>query len=274
MLNGPVAVPSYVNMVRLTGHNYLVAGAGQGIGRQAAHALAQAGATVACLDRDGDLAGAVADEVGGVAVVGDATRRDDVTRMVDEATGHAGRLDGLVDIIGMGKPATILDATDDVWDEQFDVNLRQAFLLAQAVGRTLRDGGNGGAMAFVASGCGLASSPRQIAYGAAKAALMSVVRTAAVELAPFGIRVNALSPGLILTPRVSTLFDDAMLDAGAANAPLGRAGLPSDMASVLLFLMSPLSAYVTGQTIVADGGVDVKYGYPLDASGMKAPSPA
>lgn len=254
-------VPDYQGRLRLDGRRFLVIGAGQGIGRQTAHALAGAGARVACLDVDPDLASDIADEVGGVALAGDATRRDDVARVFEAAVGHLGGLDGVVDIIGMAQYASIVDLTDDEWDWHHDIVLRHAFLAMQHAGRAMAD--TGGVMVFVASVSGITSAPRHAAYGAAKAGLMSLVRTGAVELGPHAIRVNAVAPGVVWTPRVSAFLGDEGHARNVDNTPLRRVAQPSDIAAAVLFLASDLAGYVTGQTLVVDGGVGAKFPYPM-----------
>jgi NAD(P)-dependent dehydrogenase (short-subunit alcohol dehydrogenase family) len=118
-------------------------------------------------------------------------------------------------------------------------------------------------MVFVASASGITSAPRHGAYGAAKAGLMSLVRTAAVELGPSGIRVNAVAPGVVWTPRVSALLGDEGRARNRANAPLRRVAQPADIAAAILFLCSDLAGYVTGHTLVVDGGVGAKFPYPM-----------
>ena len=255
-------VPDYPGLLRLDRRRFIVVGAGLGIGRQTAHALSTAGARVACVDVEADRAHEVAAEVGGVAVVGDATRRADAERVFDAATDALGGLDGVVDIVGMARYATLLDVDDDEWDWHFDVVLRHAYLTVQLGGRRLA-AGSGGALAFVASVSGLTSAPRHAAYGAAKAALMSLVRSAAVELGPAGVRVNAVAPGVVWTPRVSALLGEEGRARNTANTPLRRVAQPADIAAALLFLCSDLASYVTGQTLVVDGGVGAKFPYPM-----------
>ena len=182
-------VPDYQGLLRLGGRGFVVLGAGQGIGRQAAHALAGAGARVACVDLEADRAVAVAAEIDGVALTGDMTDRDQAERVLTDAAERLGGLYGVVDIIGMAQFSALLDVSDDEWAWHFDIVLRHAYLAVQLGGRLLADGG---VMVFVASVSGLTSAPRHAAYGAAKAGLMSLVRTAAVELGPAGVRVNAV----------------------------------------------------------------------------------
>jgi NAD(P)-dependent dehydrogenase (short-subunit alcohol dehydrogenase family) len=255
-------VPDYLGLLRLDGRRVAVIGAGLGIGRQASHALSAAGARVCCIDVEADRAAAVAAEVDGVAAVGDATVRADAERMLGEAGAALGGLDGVVDIVGMASYAELVDLTDDEWDWHFDIVLRHAYLALQLGGRALAAGG-GGAMVFVASVSGITSAPRHAAYGAAKAGLMSLVRTAAVEMGPQRVRVNAVAPGVVWTPRVSAFLGDEGHARNVENTPLRRVAQPADIAAAILFLMSDLASYVTGQTLVVDGGVGAKFPYPM-----------
>jgi NAD(P)-dependent dehydrogenase (short-subunit alcohol dehydrogenase family) len=255
-------VPSYTEWLRLDGRGFVVVGAGQGIGRQTCHALAQAGAKVFCIDNVEALAKEVADEVGGVAWSGDARDRGDVERSVETAGRELGSVDGLVDIVGMAKYASILDTTDEDYDWTFDMVLRHAYLYSQACGRVMSDAGSG-TMVFVASVSGITSAPRHAAYGAAKAALMAWIRSLAVELGPSGIRANGVAPGLVWTPRITQYLGDEGRRLNIENTPLGRIAEPRDIASAILFLASDLSSFVTGQTLVVDGGVGSKFPYPM-----------
>jgi NAD(P)-dependent dehydrogenase (short-subunit alcohol dehydrogenase family) len=258
-------VPDYAAMLRLDGRNYVVMGAGQGMGRQAAHALAANGARVFCVDVEQDRADDIAGEIGNGAVgwVGDLTQRPEVQRLFADAAAQFGTLDGVVDIIGMAQYSGIEELTDELWDWHFDICLRHAWMAMQCAAPLLRDNG-GGTMTFVASVSGLTSAPRHAAYGAAKAGLMALVKSAAVELGPDNIRVNAVAPGVVWTPRVSAYLGEEGKARNAANAPLQRVALPSNIASALLFFTSDLAAYVNGQTLVVDGGVGAKFPYPMD----------
>jgi NAD(P)-dependent dehydrogenase (short-subunit alcohol dehydrogenase family) len=255
-------VPDFPGRLRLDGRGVVVLGAGQGIGRQATHALAQAGARVLAVDLDPGLAEDVAKEVGGDAWSGDATSRADVTRLWEEAGRRLGRVHGVVDIIGMSKYQDLLSCTDEDWDWHQNVVLRHAVLALQIGGAHMARHG-GGAFTFVASVSGLSGAPMHAAYGAAKAGLMSLVRSAAVELGPSGVRVNAVAPGVVWTPRVSAYLGEAGREANAANAPLRDVARPADIAGPLLFLTSDLARYVSGQVLTVDGGVSVKFPYPL-----------
>src|SRR6185295_5005187 len=169
-------VPDYAALLRLDGRGFVVVGAGQGIGRQTAHALAGVGARVVCVDLEADRAGAVAAEVGGIAWTGDVRERAAVERLIADArTALGGRLHGVVDVVGMARYGELTTLSDDDWRWSFDMVLGHAFLLAQLGGKALADDG-GGVMVFVASVSALTSAPRHAAYGAAKAGLVSLVR--------------------------------------------------------------------------------------------------
>ncbi|MGW6708230.1 SDR family NAD(P)-dependent oxidoreductase [Streptomyces sp. NPDC054956] len=256
-------VPDYASLHRLDGRGLVLLGAGNGIGRQTAHALAAGGARVLCVDVDGERARAVAAETGGTAYTADVTRREAVRRLFDEAPALLGGLPvgGVVDIVGMARYAALPELDDAGWDWHFDLVLRHAWLAVQYGGEAVAAAG-GGPLVFVASVSGLTAAPLHAAYGAAKAGLMSLVRSAAVELGPRGVRVNAVAPGVVRTPRVSALLGAEGRRINAENAPLGRVAETSDIAAALYFLASPQSSYITGQTLVVDGGVGVKFPYP------------
>ncbi len=256
-------VPDYPSRLRLDGRGIVLIGAGQGIGRQAAHALHSVGARVLCVDLDAGLADDIAKEVDGIPWSGDATTREDAARLFGDAEAELGRIEGVVDIVGMARYGDLLEIDDENWQWHHDIVLRHAFLAMQYGGQAMAKSG-GGAMAFVASVSGLTSAPRHAAYGAAKAGLISMVKSAAVELGPANVRVNAVAPGVVWTPRVSGYLGEEGRQRNSANAPLRRVALPADIAGAILFLMSDLAGYVTGQTLVVDGGVGVKFPYPMD----------
>ncbi|MHB8511591.1 MAG: SDR family NAD(P)-dependent oxidoreductase [Actinomycetota bacterium] len=253
-------VPHYAELLRLDDRGFVVVGAGQGIGRQTAHALASLGARVFCIDNQDALAKQIAAEVGGIPHVADATSREDVEHSIEEATRALGRIDGLVDIVGMARYVDIVSTSDEDWNWTFDIVLRHAFLFSQAAAKAMP---NGGVMTFVASVSGITSAPLHAAYGAAKAGLMAWVRSLAVELGPRGIRANAVAPGLVWTPRVGGYLGEKGRAINERNTPLRRVAEPSDIASAILYLSSDLASFVTGQTLVVDGGVGSKFPYPL-----------
>lgn len=249
--------PDYGARARLDGKVFVVFGAGQGIGRETAHALSQSGARVVCVGRRREPTEAIAGEVGGVASLGDATVRADVERIFAEAEAAYGQVNGLVDILGEPRLGALKDVSDADWDWQFDIGVRHVFLTAQ-IGLALIGRHGGGVAVYVSSIAGMFASRNQIAYGASKAALQQFVRSAAVEFGPAGVRVNAVVPGVIRTPRVLQKFSPETLRNIDALYPLGAAGVPADIASAILFMASPLSRHVTGQSLLVDGGVTLR----------------
>lgn len=253
--------PDYASMLRLDGEVHVVLGGGFGIGLQACRALAANGATVVCVDREKERAAAVAAEVGGLAWTGDITDREAMASLFDFVEEQCGRLDGVVDIVGLAMYKSLVDLTDDDWTFHVDIVLKHAYLALTYAGRFWERTGTGGSISFVASVAGMTSAPKTSAYGAMKAALMSLVRTSAVELGPLGVRVNAAAPGLVRTPRQQTnsRWTHDLVVANVDKTPLRKVAYPSDIAAVLLFLSSPLAGHVTGQTITVDGGNSIVF---------------
>ena len=244
-------MPDYPGLLRLDGKRFVVLGAGQeSDGRRRTR---RPWARLAVVDVDLDLASDIAAEVDGIGLSGDATDRAHVELLFADATAKLGGIDGVVDIIGMARYATIAEMTDEEWDWHFDIVLRHAFLAMQYGGRAMAASG-GGAMVFVASVSGITSAPRHSAYGAAKAGLMSMVRTGAVEMGPSGIRINAVAPGVVWTPRVSGMLGDEGRDLNVGNTPLRRVRNRPDIAAAILFLASDLAARHRSDSRV-DGGV-------------------
>ncbi|MGV9865655.1 SDR family NAD(P)-dependent oxidoreductase [Rhodococcus koreensis] len=253
--------PDYASMLRLDGEVHVVLGGGFGIGLQACRALAANGATVVCVDREEERAAAVAAEVGGLAWTGDITDREAMASLFGFVEEQCGRLDGVVDIVGLAMYKPLVDLTDDDWTFHVDLVLKHAYLALTYAGRLWERTGTGGSISFVASVAGMTSAPKTSAYGAMKAALMSLVRTSAVELGPLGIRVNAAAPGVVRTPRQQTnpRWTHDLVVANVEKTPLRKVAYPSDIAAVLLFLSSPLAGHVTGQTIIVDGGNSIVF---------------
>jgi NAD(P)-dependent dehydrogenase (short-subunit alcohol dehydrogenase family) len=247
------AVPDYLPMLRLDDRPFVVVGAGQGIGRQTAHALAQAGAKVVCVDREPTLAATVAQEVAGIAYSCDGTRRAEVQLLFEDAKRRFGRVAGIVDILGMAKLQPLSQFTDEEWNWQFEVVLRHMFLTLQLGVPSMSDGG--GPIVFVGSISGDLCVPMETVYGSAKAAQHHLVRAAALEYARQGIRINAVSPGFTRTPRLlAMLGEENWLEIDRA-VPVGSAAQPSEVAATVLFLVSDLSKHILGQVITVDGGL-------------------
>jgi NAD(P)-dependent dehydrogenase (short-subunit alcohol dehydrogenase family) len=248
----------------LSGRRAVVSGAGYrperaGHGRLSAMKLADAGATVACIDIDeGRAKGIVAEirDAGGEAfpVTADMTDRAQVQRALDEAIDGLGGIDVCVDIIGGARWDTVSDFTDEDWHWTLQNNLTQVFYLFQEVGRRMIRQGTGGSMVAIASVDGTAAAAYHVAYGAAKAGVISLARTFADELGRHGIRVNAVAPG-----NVGTGNEDQPEGEYGTN-PTNPLAAPRarDIANAALFLSSGLAARITGQTLIVDGGTTIR----------------
>ncbi|HEY1466212.1 MAG TPA: SDR family NAD(P)-dependent oxidoreductase [Acidimicrobiales bacterium] len=252
-------VPDYGQLLRLDGRVFVVGGAGFGMGRRVAHALASQGASVLCIDVIEDRATTVADEIGGIACVADLRVADDVERSIATAEGQFGRLNGVVDIVGGARWSSIVNMTEADWDGTLDENLRHVFLMIKFGAPALKRAG-GGSIAFVSSMSGTTSSPFHGAYGAAKAGIVSLVRSAAAELRRDNIRVNSVAPGATATPRMVEATGET------SDGTLTGWGAPSDIAAALLFLSSDLARHVSGQTFLVDGATTAEYPQELPAS--------
>lgn len=267
-LTDDTPIPDYAGMLSLRGRGVVVLGAGQGIGRQSAHAAAAAGAKVACVDVDIERARSVAEELEGTAHAADVTQADEMKRLASEVHVALGRVDALIDIIGMPRFGPILDMSDADWDFQQDICLKQAFLAMREFGRLMKADG-GGAMAFVSSISGGRSSPGHAGYGAAKAGLISLIASAANEMGPHNIRVNGVAPGTTMTPRMTVTLPEEARAGAARRVPMQRLGEPSDIASALLFLVSDLSSYISGEVIRVDGAATTMH--PVKMSATRTP---
>lgn len=249
-------VPDYASLLRLDGKIIIVAGAGQGIGRQTCHALAAVGAKVLCVDRDMSLASSVASEVGGVAHQADITDRLQVQGVLNRAF-DLGVVSGIVDIVGIAHFEDLIEANDESWDRAILLNAKHAFLLTSMGGRFLAEGG-GGTIVMVASISGMFAAERHGVYGMAKAGVIALAKSAASELGGAGVRVNTVSPGVVWTPRMSAHLGMERRAEFDALVPLGSVAMPADIASAILFLCSDLARDISGQNLVVDGGTSAK----------------
>jgi len=249
----------------LTGKVAAVTGAGSGIGRGIAVALAAAGARVLANDVSSDgLDGTLGlvREAGaeGVASLGDVRRREDVQRLVDDAVGTFGGLDVMVANAAVGLYSDLEEMAEDDIDRVLDVNLKGALTCAQLAIPALRARG-GGSIVFVSSVQAYETLRGCVVYGATKAGLVAAARALAVEVGEHGIRVNGIAPGTIDTPMLqrdlegmNTADADGFLDRVRGANALGRIGTVEEVADVVVFLVSDAARYVTGTTVVADGG--------------------
>ncbi len=234
-------------MRRLEGRTAIVTGAGSGIGAATARRLAAEGAAVVCADIDADSAAAIADEVGGVARHLDVADR----RSWEALVAATATIDILVNNAGVTRDRSLLKMTDDEWQTVIDIHLKGMWLGCQHVVPPIRERGGGAIV-------NLSSEARRGAFGqanysAAKAGIVGLTRTVAIEHARHGIRCNAVAPGAVDTP-MTRAVPAAVREAWLPNIPLGRFAEAAEIAAVIVFLVSDDASYVTGQCLGVDGG--------------------
>lgn len=246
----------------LSGKVALVTGASSGIGRATAIALAGCGAAV-CInyhrnERGAEETRAAIIAAGGRAMVAraDVTRRADVRSLIERAVAELGPIDILVNNAGsLIERLRILELTEERWDEVIALNLKSAFLCSQAVAASMMERRTG-AIINVASIAGRnGGALGSIHYSTAKGGLIAFTKGLAKELAPYGVRVNAVNPGVIDTPYHEQFSTPEMMRAYTNNIPLGRIGHPAEVASVIVFLASDAASYLVGETVEINGGM-------------------
>ncbi|MGH7265066.1 MAG: 3-oxoacyl-ACP reductase FabG [Candidatus Rokuibacteriota bacterium] len=243
----------------LAGRVAMITGAGSGIGEATARRFAADGATVVVNDVDAERARAVADDLqksgaAALAIGADVTRREDVDRMVGRAVERYGRLDVLVNNAGINRDAMSHKMTEEQWDQVLTVNLKGTFLCAQAALARMRERGWG--RVINTSSIGSLGNIGQANYAASKAGVIGLTRTLALEYARYGVTVNCVAPGAVLTPMLAGV-PDAVREKITGRIPLGRIADPSEVAAVHAFLASEEAGYITGQVIFVDGGMSV-----------------
>jgi NAD(P)-dependent dehydrogenase (short-subunit alcohol dehydrogenase family) len=258
----------FTAILGLQGKKALINGGGQGIGRSSALLLATAGADVAIVDNVPELGQAVVEEIKGLgrkSALLDINLLDDsqMTRLVPAVVQELGGLDVVINVVGRPLWRATHEMTLDEWDGQFRLNLDYIFRSSQEAFRYWRDRGRGGSIVSISSGSGTEASPGHAAYGAAKAALIQLTQTLGVEWAAQGVRVNAIAPGSIRTPRSVSRTPAEMEAKIIEKVPMGRRGESDDIGKVVLFLASEMSSYVTGQTIIVDGGAMIENWFPV-----------
>ncbi len=256
----------------LAGRTALVTGAGAGIGRGVARTLARFGARVAVLDLDADRARRTTDEIvdsGGQActLMADARDPEAVEAALDVAAARLGVVDVLVNNAGGTFAAPFLDSVPKGWHALWRANLESVLHCTQRVARRLVAVGRPGSVVNVVSIEGVRAAPLYAAYAAAKAGAISATRTLALELAPHGIRVNAIAPDICLTEGLEAMVPEADRGRWAHLVPLGRPAEPDDIAGAVVFLASDLARYVTGATLHVDGGTHAAGGWYRDPEG-------
>lgn len=245
-------------MLDLDGRAAIVTGAGHGLGFAVAARLVEAGAGVLLNDLDGDRVEAAALRLcdGGhraIAAAGDVALRDDVRRCVDAAVAEFGRVDVLVNNAGIWPREPFLEGPDEMWRRTLEVNLIGQLLLAQAVAAHMIEAGSGGTIVNIASIAAVVPHPDDlVAYSASKAGVVNATRTLAKSLAPHGIRVNTILPGGMETPGVQ-----GTARRQGSDIPLGHRADPDEVATAVMFLVSPLARYVTGAELLVDGGASL-----------------
>jgi 2-deoxy-D-gluconate 3-dehydrogenase len=233
----------------------MVTGASRGLGAGIADTLKEAGATVVGTSRKQDSVEQVAERLGSVPVAMDVSNVASVRAGVDRVASEFGRLDVLVNNAGLNIPQGVFDVDEASWDDVIDTNLKGTFFAAQAAARHMVDRGEGGRIVNVASQAGVVGIENRSAYGASKGGAVLLTKVLAIELAQYGITVNAVAPTFITTELSrSTLEDPVWRERILSRIPLGRVGEVEDVAAATVYLASPAARMVTGHTLLVDGG--------------------
>ena len=251
-------------MINLTGQHIFIAGGSRGIGAATARMAAAAGAAVSInYAHSADRAEALVSEIevaGGKAfgVRADVAEDGALDRAMDEAVQRLGPLTGLVVSAGVFEGADLQDMTVEFWDRMMAVNVRGTFLAVRAAARHLRQAGRGGSIVIYTSTAGQRGSAEYSAYATSKGAQILFMRSMAKELAPDKIRVNCIAPAWTETEMAAPSLDALGREDVARTFPLGRIGLPDDVAGATCFLLTDLASFITGTTVTVDGGMDMR----------------
>jgi NAD(P)-dependent dehydrogenase (short-subunit alcohol dehydrogenase family) len=251
----------------LEGQTALITGAAEGIGRAIAGRFRVAGCSVAVADIDRSAAEVAAAEISGYAVPLDVSDEHSVEAAFDACVARYGRLDIVVANAGVLHLSRVVDTDLTVWEQVLRVNLTGAFLTARAGARRLTAQGGGGRILLTSSLFGTRGGVENAAYSASKFGIIGLTECLAAELAASGITVNAVCPGQVDTEMMQRFFrdrgrvrgvdPDTVRDDTVARVPAGRMASPAEVADIFVFLASPMATYITGQSVIVDGGMSV-----------------
>jgi len=250
-----------LSMFDLTGEKAVVTGGGQGLGRAMALALAEAGADVAVVQRRVEVAEKTAGEIrklgrDSLAMKVDVSQAGDVKRMVAAVMDRFGKIDILINNAGIGQSVRAEDMTEEDWDRLMGINLKSVFLCSQMVGREMIKRKKGSIINIASMSGFIVNRPQEHAhYNTSKAAVVMLTKSLAMEWVRYNIRVNAIAPGYIETPLLASALGPRNLgEEWLKYVPMGRLGEPDELKGVALLLASRASSFMTGSTIIIDGG--------------------
>jgi 3-oxoacyl-[acyl-carrier protein] reductase len=242
--------------IDLTGRTALVTGASRGIGKEIAMALGAAGANVACIATNEALLQEVVGQIpNGLAIKTDVTKGDEVNAAVKQTVEKFGGLDILVNNAGITRDNLLIRMKEEEWDPVIEINLKAPYRFIKAASRSLLRSKHGRVI-NISSIAGIMGNPGQANYSASKGGLIAMTKSAAREYASRGVTVNAIAPGFIRTDMVAQM-DEKKVEAALEGVPLKRMGETKEIASAVVYLAGDGAAYITGQTIVIDGGMSM-----------------